>query len=580
MLTNAEIAEALEEIADLLDIAGENPFKVRGFRRAVETIGGLSEEAADLVHEGRLQDLPGIGETLAEVITELVTTGNSSYRLHLADQVPESLLELLRIPGFGPRKASQVFHDLGITTLSALEAAARAQELRKLPGFGAKTEEKILQGLELVRAGQSRWRLGEALPVAEGLLALLQARPEVLAAEIGGSARRRRETVGDLDLLATSEDPAAVCRWFADNAPLHLELAGDTKVSGRTAAGLQVDLRVVKPASYGAALCYFTGSKEHNIRLRERAQKQDLTLNEYGLYRGDPEDRGEQVAGDTEEGLYSALGLAFVPPELREDRGELDAAAANRLPHLLEPDDLRCDLHMHTTASDGRLSLDDMAAAARERGYTHIGITDHSESLYVAHGQTRERLREAIAAIRAFNARDEGITVLAGIEADILSDGRLDVPEDIFPELDFVIGSIHQGFSSDPDRMTARVVAAMASGRMDIFGHPTGRLVLQRAPYALHLDQVLDAAHEHDVALELNANPHRLDLSDVHCRLAIEHGCKLSINTDAHGREELGLMRYGVMTARRGWVEAASVLNTWPLADLQAWLRKRRQPLA
>lgn len=576
MMSNVEVARLLEEIADLLEIANENPFKVRSYRRAVETVEGAPEEVAALVAEGRLEELPGIGKGIAEVITELVTTGHSQYLTQLTAQVPESLLQMLRIPGFGPRKASQVFHDLGLTTLDELEAAAKAGQLRQLPGFGAKTEEKILQGLELVRAGQERWLLGEALPLAEEFLARLQAAPGVQAAEIGGSARRRKETCGDLDLLATSDDPPAVCRWFAAEGGLEtVELAGDTKVSGRV-RGLQVDLRVVRPESFGAAVNYFTGSKEHNIRLRERAQRQDLTLNEYGLHRGDPDAKGELVAGADEAGIYAALGLPLIPPELREDRGEIEAAAAGKLPDLITPNDIRCDLQMHTTASDGRLSLDQMAAACRVLGYTHCGITDHSGALYVAHGLDRDRLLTQIEAIREFNAQSPDFTVLAGTEADIMPDGSLDVAEDVWAELDFVLGSVHQGLSPDPDKVTPRVLAALQSGRMDIFGHPTGRLVLQRPAYGLHLDEVFATAKAHDVALEINANPHRLDLSDVHARLAVDRGLKLSINTDAHGGPELGLMRYGVMTARRGWVEAPTVINTWPLAQLQQWLRGRR----
>ncbi|NPV47920.1 MAG: DNA polymerase/3'-5' exonuclease PolX [Armatimonadetes bacterium] len=577
-MTNVEIAAVLAKIADLLEILNENPFKVRSFRRAVETVSGLAEEATELVAEGRLVGLPGIGKSIAEVITELVRDGRTAHLDDLLEKVPESLLEMLRVPGFGPRKASVVYEQLGLTTLDELEAAARAGQLRQLPGFGAKTEQKILEGIELVRAGQDRWLLGEALPLAEEFVARLRAHPEVLAAEMGGSTRRRRETVGDLDLLATSNDPAAVCAWFAREGGLAtVEMAGDTKVSGRTERGLQVDLRVVKPESFGALVNYFTGSKEHNIRLRERAQRMELTLNEYGLYRGIAEDKGDQVAGENEEGIYAALGLPLIPPELREDRGEIEAAEAGRLPHLLTDADMRCDLHMHTNASDGQLPLAEMVAAAREYGYSHIGITDHSASLYVANGLDRDRLWAEIQAIRELNAELGDFTVLAGIEADILSDGTLDIPEDLWPELDFVIASIHQGFSQDADRMTARVLKAITSDRMDVLGHPTGRLVLERPPYGLHLDDVLDAAREHDVAMEVSSSPHRLDLNDAHCRLAVERGVKLCINTDAHGPKELALLRYGVMTARRGWVEAPSVINTWPLPKLRQWLGQRRR---
>lgn len=577
-MTNAEIARVLQEIADLLAICDENVFKIRSYERASEAVGGASVSVEELASRGELRTLAGIGETIEEVITELVTAGDCQYRQQLLAQAPEGLLEMLRIPGFGPKKAGLVYRELGIASLAELEAAAREGRLKGLPGFGSKTETKILAGLEQLKAGTARALLGNALPLAEALVETVRGNPAVIAAEMAGSARRRRETVGDLDILATSADPAGVCKWFATNGQLaQVELAGETKVSGRTVSGLQVDLRVLAPESFGAALQYFTGSQQHNIRLRERAQKRGLTISEYGVFEGEPGQKGRQVAGETEESVYEAVGLPWIPPELREDRGEIEAAEEGRLPRLVELSDLRTDLHVHTEASDGHMTLEQVAEAGCGMGYTHLGITNHSQALVIANGLDRDALLRQIEQIRKLNEQEQGCTLLAGTEADILVDGSLDVPEDVWPELDFAIGSIHSGFSGDVDKMTSRVVTALQSGRVDILGHPTGRLILGRKGYELHLEEVIAAAVEHHVAMEISASPHRLDLSDVNARLAVSKGALLSINTDAHYREELQLLKYGVMTARRGWVEAESVINTWTLPRLRGWLAERRK---
>lgn len=577
-MTNAEIARVLAEIADLLDICNESVFRIRSYRRAAEVVAGQATSVAEMVAKGTVNTLPGVGTTITEVITELVTTDVVAYREQLLSCAPESLLELLRIPGFGPRKAGLVYQQLGISSIAELEAAARAEQLRTLPGFGAKTEQKILQGLEQLKAGRERSLLGEALPLAQALAATVRAHPDVIACEYAGSTRRWRETVGDLDILATSDNPAAVCAWFAREGGLaEVELAGDTKVSGRTVSGLHMDLRVVPPQSFGAALQYFTGSQQHNVHLRERAQKRNLTISEYGVGKVEEGARGAMVAGETEESVYEAVGLPWIPPELREDRGEIEAAEAGTLPQLVTLQDMRADLHLHTEASDGSMTLEQLAEAARQIGYSHIAITNHSQALVIANGLDRDRLLAQIEAIRTLNEQLTGFTVLAGTEADILPDGTLDVPEDVWPELDLVIGSIHSGFSNDVEKMTARVVAAMQSGQMDILGHPTGRLLLGRKGYEIDIAAVIDAAVEHDVALEINANPHRLDLSDINSRLAIERGAKLSINTDAHHGEELHLMQYGVSVARRGWVEAESIINAWDLRRLRKWFRERRK---
>ena len=577
-MTNAEIARVLDEIANLLDICAENVFKIRSYQRAAEVIASQATPVEAMVAEGTVNSLPGVGKGIADVVTELVETGFSEYREQLLAQAPEGLLEMLRIPGFGPRKAGLVYQQLGISSVEELEAAAREGQLKSLPGFGAKTEQRILAGLEQLRQGVERALLGQVLPLAKALVDTICAHPGVIACEMAGSSRRRKETIGDIDILATSENPAEVCAWFArDGGLAEVELAGETKVSGRTVSGVRMDLRVVPPECYGAALQYFTGSQAHNIRLRERAQKRGLTISEYGVCMGEAGAKGEVVAGETEESVYAAVGLPWIPPELREDRGEIEAAEAGRLPKLIEESDLRSDLHLHTEASDGHVTLEQMARLGQEHGYTHIGIANHSQALVIANGLDRDRLLRQIDEIRELNDKLDGFTVLAGTEADILGDGRLDVPEGVWSELDFAIGSVHSQFSMDIDRMTERVLAVIRSGKIDILGHPTGRIVLGRKGYELHLREVIEAAIEHDVALEINANPYRLDLSDVNARLAIDMGAKLAINADAHYHEELGLMRYGVMTARRAWVEAGSVVNCWQLAELRGWLAERRR---
>ncbi len=581
-MTNDEVAEVFDQIALLLEIEGESVFRIRSYQRAAEAIRGLGEELSAIRAGDGLQSIPGIGEAIALKIEELLDTGELQYLNRLLARYPEGFLELLKVPGLGPRRAALFYHELGISSIDELEQAALSGRLRALKGMGEKSEQKLLAAIESYWQGRERALLGEILPQAEEMVAYLRELPEVLRADYAGSTRRGRETIGDVDLLAASERPAQVCAAFAESGTLaRVQLAGDTKVSGMLSGGRQVDLRVVEPDSYGAALMYFTGSQQHNIRLRERGQRMDLTLNEYGLFEiGADGEPGERVAGETEAEVYEALGLTFIPPELREDRGEIAAAEAGELPELIDLADIRCDLHVHSTWSDGRASIEQLAAAARERGHTHLGIADHSQALYVAGGLKPADVLRQRAEVDKLNARlaDEGakFTVLLGIEADILTDARLDLDDDVFAAVDFVLGAVHQGFSANADRMTARVVEALHTGRVDILAHPTGRLLLGGERYALHLSEVIDAAVEMEVALEINAAPDRLDLSDVHSRLAVERGALLSINTDAHDLSHLDFLRFGVITARRGWVGAGSVINTWPLRRLRSWLRKRR----
>ncbi|MCE5216270.1 DNA polymerase/3'-5' exonuclease PolX, partial [bacterium] len=510
-MTNEDVAAILEEMADLLELADDNSFKVRSYRRAAETIKGLGEDLAGIHARGELETVPGIGKSLAERIAEYLETGEISYRRALQARFPETILTLLRIPGFGPKKVGLVYRELGIGSVEELEQAARAHRLRDLKGMGAKSEENILKGIALYREGLTRTLLGVALPLAEVLVEELRSQPEVIAAEMAGSVRRRRETIGDLDLLATSETAATVCAAFAKGKDVIV--AGDTKVSVAMSSGIKADLRCVPPESYGAALLYFTGSKQHNIDLRERAQKRGLTLNEYGLFEETEGEKGRLVAGRSEEEIYAALGLAWIPPELRESRGELEAAEKGSLPELLELGQVRADLQMHTIGSDGRNSLEEMARACIERGYQYMAVTDHSPALGVAGGQSGDQLQAQVEEVHKLNERlaEEGheFRVLAGLEADILGDGRLDIPAGLYEELDLVLGSIHQGFSADADRITGRVLTAMESGQMDVFAHPTGRLLLGREAYGIHLEPVIEAAVHHRIALEINASPQR-----------------------------------------------------------------------
>jgi DNA polymerase (family X) len=581
-MTNEDIAQELADIANLIEIAGGNAFRVRSYRRAVETIADLAEDVSVLLAEGRLTDLPGIGKGIAATIEQFLATGTSEDKQAILDEYPESILELLKIPGFGPRKAAVVFAELGISTVDELEAAAVASRLQDLPGMGAKTEENILKGIATYREGRQRALLGEMLPLAEEIVEQLRAHPEVIRAEFAGSIRRCRETIGDLDLLATAEDPAKVCQWFAELEVLEEVIAaGDTKVSGLLTGGRQVDLRVVEQQSFGAALQYFTGSKQHNVQVRERAQKMGLTVNEYGVFKVADDETGEFVAGKTEEDVYAAIELPWMPPELREDRGEIAAAVEGRLPDLIELADIRCDLQMHSHYSDGHATVEEMARAGIALGYQYLGITDHSQALTVANGMDADAVKRQHEEIAGLNdkLKQEGLKfhVLQGIEADILSDGSVDIPEGTCELFDYVIGALHQGFSSDADRITGRMVAAVASGQIDIVAHPTGRILLRRAPYGLHLDELIAACAEHDVALEINASPQRLDLDDAHARFAVQQGCKLTINTDAHSPEMLHNMRYGIMQARRGWVEAGDVINTSSARKLKSWLKRRRK---
>lgn len=574
-MENLAIARVFAEIADLLEIRNENPFKIRAYRNAAETIVHHPERIADLPAAGR-RDLPGIGKDLAAKIGELVDTGAIKYHQELLDEFPPTVLDLLHLQGIGPKTVALLYHQLGISTLDDLERAARTGRLRELKGMGAKKEALVLRALE-ERAGTAGRRLiAEAHDTAATLVASLREHAPDARIAMVGSLRRGCETCGDLDILAAGA-PASIMDSFTGYRLVERVLAhGDTKSSVRLAGGFQADLRLVPAGSAGAALQYFTGSKAHNIALRDRAIQRGFKLNEYGLYRNED---GGLVAGDTEEGIYEALGLAFVPPELRENRGEIAAAEQRALPTLITQQDLQGDLHMHTTSTDGRADAWTMARAARDAGLSYVAITDHSRALAMANGLDEHRALEQARNVRAFNGRDDldGLVVLAGIECDILPDGRLDLAYDCLAQLDIVIASVHSALYQSESEMTDRLLSAMECPWVDVIAHPTGRLIMKREPGRAHMDRVFDAAAAHGVALEINSQPDRLDLDDVLARRARERGVMIIIDSDAHSPTALGNVRWGVTVARRAWLQPSDVINTQPIGRFRSSLRRHRR---
>jgi DNA polymerase (family 10) len=562
----------LNEIADLLEIKGENPFKVRAYQRAAQAIEGLSLQLSQMRGHRPFTDIPGVGASIAEKIEELLDTGACRFHQELVAEFPASLTALLSIPEVGPRKAQALHDALGITSVDELEQAARAGKLRALRGFGAKTEQNILRGIERLRVHKARLPLAEAHPLAMEVVENLVLAAPVDKIEPAGSIRRMRDTIGDIDILVTSSDPQEVMSAFV-NLPVvdHVVARGPTKSSILSTGGAQIDVRVVEPESFGAALQYFTGSKEHNIRLRELGVRRGLRLSEYGVFEVKTDRR---VAGATEGEVYAALDLPLIPPELREDRGEIAAAQRGELPHLITVEDLKGDLHLHTKATDGHHSIEEMAQAAMGAGYRYIAVCDHSRSVGMAGGLFEEDLLRHAEAIRAASKRLKGFTILAGTECDIRRDGTLDYPDEVLAQLDFVIGAVHSGFKMDAASMTSRIIDAMQNPYLDALAHPTGRIIGKRDPYEVDVERLLAAAAELGVALEINAYPDRLDLRDVHARRAKELGVQVVINTDAHDCDHLRLITYGVATARRGWLEPSDVLNTLPLKELRKRLRR------
>ncbi len=573
---NADIAAMFDEIADLLDIQGENPFRIRAYRNATRTVQGLGRELRDMVSaEEDLTKIPGIGADLAAKIVEAVATGAMQALDKLRKQFPPGITDLLRIPNLGPKRVKTLFHELKIESLRQLETAARAGQVRNLAGFGEKLERQILESIKSKADMGRRFLRAAVEPYAHALAQYLETVPGVEIVAIAGSCRRARETVGDIDLLAVADGESRIMDRFvhydeAAEVPAH----GKTKSSIVLRTGVQVDLRLVEEKSLGAALVYFTGSKAHNIAIRKRAQERGLKINEYGVFSAGEGKDGSYVAGRTEKDVYATIDLPFISPELRENAGEIEAAEQGKLPKLVEFDDIRGDLHMHTAESDGRNSIREMAEAARARGYEYIAVTEHSRRLAMVGGLDEKRLRKQGEAIDRLNATLKGITVLKGIEVDILDDGGLDLPDSVLGELDLVIGSIHSQFKFPSERQTERVLRAMDHPYFSIFAHPTGRLLLEREPYEIDLARVIRHAAQRGCFMELNSHPLRLDLTDTFCRMAKAEGVRVCINTDAHGTTDLGHMVYGIGQARRGWLEKRDVLNTLPLKSLRAALAK------
>ncbi len=572
-MTNREIAEIFKRIGDMLDILGENRFKVIAYRRAAENIQHLGQDIRAYWQAGTLQEIPGIGPAIAEKIDELLSTGRLEFYERLQDEIPSGVVSLLEIPDVGPKTAKLLWDELGLQSVAEVEAAAREGQLRTLPGLGAKAEAKIVAGIEALYRRSDRIPLGTAWPVANALVDGLKATcAEVQQATVAGSLRRMRSTIGDIDLLAASKAPAAVMRAFASLPSVaEVVLSGETKTTVRLHNGLQADLRVLEPDRWGAALQYFTGSQAHNVRVREMAQKQGLSLSEYGFKRLD----GSQILCPEEAEVYETLGLPWIPPELREDRGEIQTALADELPRLVEWDDILGDLHAHTDWSDGAGSLEEMAEAARAKGYRYLVISDHTQSLGVANGLTPERLHAQRAEIDALNARWDEFTLLQGCELEIKADGSLDLPDEVLAELDFVVASVHTSLRQDQAQITQRVISALRNPYVDVIGHPSGRILGQREESATDLDAVIETAASTGTALEVNSIPNRLDLDDVHVRRALALGVKIAINSDAHHPGGLDSLPYGLATARRGWATGPDVLNSRTLDAIRAWRQAR-----
>jgi DNA polymerase (family X) len=574
---NRAVAQVLGEIADLLEIKGENAFKIRAYRSAADTITAWGDAVARM-DEQQLRDLPGIGKDLAKKIVELTTSGVLSYHQELLQEFPPTILDLLRLQGVGPKTVALLYSSLNIRNLEELAAAAREGRLRSLKGMGAKKEALILKAIEERERDAGRHLLADTTAVAAELVAHLRAAAPAVEFVPVGSLRRGCETCGDIDILAVGGNTSLMDIFVGHPRVERVLGRGDTKSSVRLQGGYQADLRLVPADSRGAAMQYFTGSKAHNIVLRDRAIQQGLKLNEYGLFRLEGDVR---IAGDTEEGVYEALGLPWIDPALRENRGEVDAAASGDLPRLLSATDLLGDLHMHTTESDGRDTLEAMAEAAVRLGHRYIAVTDHSKALAMANGLDETRALAHAARIREMNGRFENLTLLAGIECDILADGTMDLAEDCLAQLDFVIASVHSHFSQDEAQMTERVVRALECPWVDVLGHPTGRLLLKRDPVRLNMDAVFTAAVATGVALEINCNIERLDLNDSMARAARDRGIPLVVSTDAHSTKALDRHRWGVQVARRAWVRPDDVLNAQSLDVLLPRLRRNaRRPVA
>jgi len=572
MSKNAEIANIFEQMAAMLSILDDNPFKIRAYKKAALNILELNEDIEDRVSQDDVIDIPGVGKDLANKVKEYVETGGIKEFDKLQEQVPLEMTELLGILGLGPKTLALLYRELHVRGLEDLEKVLDSDEVLKFKGLGQKKVDEIKRGIPLLKQKRDRTRLGIALPLAEIIKKEVEGIKGTEGTIIAGSIRRMRETIKDIDILTISDDTQRTVKEFSELPFVKEVLAsGSTKGSVITKDGIQVDLRVVGPESYGGALQYFSGSQAHNVKLRSIAQKNGLRINEYGIFKGE-----DKIAGETEKEMYGTLDLPFIPPELREDRGEIEAAMQGNLPDLIELGDIKGDLHMHTTWSDGKASIQEMAESAMALGYEYVAITDHSPSSTIANGLSIERLKEEREELIAVNKKMKGINILMGSEVDIKADGTLDYPDEVLKELDVVIASVHSGFKMDGDTITKRILTALENPYVHALGHPTGRLINQREPYDVDIDQLIEAALKYDKALEVNSSYQRLDLKDLHVKKAVEAGVKIIISTDAHRPEGLLQMRYGVGTARRGWVQKKDVLNALEFDELNEWLKSKK----
>ncbi|KPJ90365.1 MAG: hypothetical protein AMS18_11105 [Gemmatimonas sp. SG8_17] len=582
-MENIEIAGVLTDVADLLELQGANPFRIRAYRNAAQTVEEHGTPLRKLVDGGAdLTDLPGIGKDMAQHIGELVKSGRLTLLSRLAEEIPLSLIELTRLPGLGAKRTRRLWTELGVETIAELESAAKESRIEALAGFGKKTQDKILVAIDRYRHRQGRMKLGDADQHVQPLVEYMRGHETVREIEVAGSYRRRKDTVGDIDLLVVAVEPGAVTEHFVAYPDVRkVQSSGATRSSVILRSGLQVDLRIVRPESYGAALVYFTGSKEHNVKLRTRAVRRGLRISEYGVFRGgeEPDDNddpwvGEFVTGSNEAEVYGVVELDWIPPELRENRGEIEAAERHVLPPLLVLGDIRGDLQMHSAWSDGKETIETMLEACAARGYEYFAITDHSKALAMTGGLDTAKLREQWVEMAEVADRHSEIRLLRGMEVDILVDGRLDLEDEMLAELDIVLVSVHSRFDLDPAEQTERILKAIQHPQVNVLAHPTGRQINRRDPMQFDLDAVLQCAKDNGVAVEINAHPDRLDLNDVHVIQAREHGCSFVISTDAHRVSDLDLMRYGVEQARRGWLEKQHVWNALPYEILTRLLEK------
>ena len=577
-MINLDMARIFDEIADIFELKSENSFKIRAYRRAARTIESLTQDLKVIAERGGINELkkiPGVGDAIAKKILEIAETGDCKKHIELKQEVPTGLLELLAIPRIGPKTIAKLHDELGISSIADLEEAAKLHNLEKLPGLGAKVEENILKGIAQYRSYKGRVLLSEALPRAESIVTELKKLDAVDKIIIAGSLRRMRETIGDIDILVVSNRPGAVMDAFTSlDGVEDIVAKGDTK-SSIVLKGIDVDLRVVAETAFGAAAHYFTGSKHHNIRIRELGMKQGLKINEYGIFRDD-----ERIGGEDEADVFASVGLAYIPPELREDRGEIEAAKENRIPELVAANDIKGDLHVHTNWSDGKNSIEEMARTAISAGYEYIAVADHSPAVGIAGGMNEDKITKRQEEIEKLNTRfeTEGInfSVLSASEVDIKSDFSMDFPDDVLKSLDVVVGAIHTKFAQDRETMTKRIVTAMENPNVDIIAHPTGRLLGKRDPYEVDMEQLMESARDTGTIMELNSFPGRLDLNDVHCKMAKDYGVLIAISTDAHDAMQMrDVIKYGVATARRGWLEPKDVVNTRGLGDIRGLLKRQ-----